>query len=115
MKLMRNRTFFQTAGTWPMKDNADPLHGWPSSKVAQTFSGSATADIYGKLFYYLRALFRTFLGRLSSSSMSFQLFQVDVMDLPGRLRKEAFSRIEVSNSLGSGGFIGNLTSRCDIH
>ncbi|KAK7937625.1 uncharacterized protein PG986_014493 [Apiospora aurea] len=91
-----NPTFFQTAGTWPMKDNADPLHGWPSSKVAQTFSGSATADVYGKLFYYLRALFRTFLGRLSSSSMSFQLFQVDVMDLPGHLGNETFSRIESS-------------------
>ncbi|KAK7987452.1 hypothetical protein PG989_007767 [Apiospora arundinis] len=88
-----NPTFFQNADTWPMKDNADPLHGWPS-KVALTFSGSATADIYGKLFYYLRALLQTFLGRLSSSNMSFQLFQVDVIDLPDHLSSETFSRIE---------------------
>lgn len=79
-----------------MKDNADPLHGWCSKEVAQTSSGAATADIYGKLFYYLRAVLRTFLVRLRNSNVSFQLYEVDAVDLPAYLGSEAFSRIEAS-------------------
>lgn len=96
--LTRCRTIFQTADVWPMKDNADPLCGWPAEEVAQTLSGAATADIYGKLFYYLRSLFRTFLARVSNSKVSFQLFQVDAADLPDYLSGESFSRIEASIS-----------------
>jgi hypothetical protein len=79
-----------------MKDSADPLEGWPSEDVANTSSGFATADIYGKLFYYIRGLLRSFLDRLSSSMISFKMFQLDVMSLDERLASDTFNRVEVS-------------------
>jgi hypothetical protein len=93
--LMDNSTFFQTADTWPIRDNADPLNGWSAKEVEDTSSGPATADIYGKLFYHLCAMLRAFLLRLSGLGVSFRLFQVDASDLPDYLETESFSRIEV--------------------
>ncbi|KAK2829922.1 hypothetical protein FQN49_007126 [Arthroderma sp. PD_2] len=92
-----NPTFFQTVDTWPMMDNADAHTGWPSEEVANTSSGAATADIYGKLFFYIRRMLLSFFGRLSDLSVSFKLFQVDVCSLPSHLAEKTFSRIEVSN------------------
>src|SRR5258707_1357550 len=89
------RTFFQTTDTWPMRDNADPLNGWSTNEVEDTSSGPATADIYGKLFYHVRAVVRAFLLRLSGLQVSFRLFQVDASDLPDYLEAGSFSRIEV--------------------
>jgi hypothetical protein len=80
-----------------MKDNADPLNGWSPEEVADTSSGAATADIYGKLFFYIRGMLQSFIGRLSSLNLSFKLFQVDVSSLPDHLENNAFSRIEVRN------------------
>ncbi|KKK20834.1 hypothetical protein ARAM_004716 [Aspergillus rambellii] len=101
-----NLSFFQNAHhTWPMPDSADPLHGWPSEDVANTSSGAATADIYGKLFFYLQGTLRTFLDRLSSLDVSFRLFQVDASDLPQYVEKDSFSRIEVSN-ISDAGWLG---------
>jgi hypothetical protein len=81
-----------------MMDSADPLDGWDLRDILQnsstTSSGSATNDIYGRLFYQLRDL-------LSS-------FNVDVNDLPEQLQLQPrlghgesnpqFARIEVSNT-----------------
>ncbi|RLL98932.1 hypothetical protein CFD26_107683 [Aspergillus turcosus] len=92
-----NPTFFQTPNTWPIKDSADPLHGWSSEEVADTSSGPATADIYGKLFFYIRGMLQSFLGRLPSLKLSFEVFQVDAACLPDHLENNSFSRIEVSN------------------
>lgn len=94
--LTQDRTFYQTTNVWPMKDNADPLSGWPSEDVAAASSGAATADVYGKLFFYIRRLLHSFLDRLSGLDVSFELFQVDVTTLPDLLEENAFSRIEVS-------------------
>jgi hypothetical protein len=80
-----------------MKDNADPLHGWSLEEVSNTLSGAATADIYGKLFYYLRGLLYAFLNRISGLNVSFKLLQLDASSLPGHLDKESFSRIDVSD------------------
>lgn len=82
-----------------MKDNADPLDGWSLEDVADVSSGPATADIYGKLFYYIRQLLRSFLDRLSSLDVSFKLFQVDASFLPDHFELDAFSRIEVGDPL----------------
>jgi hypothetical protein len=79
-----------------MKDNADPLHGWPTKDIGECSSGLATADIYGKLFYHIRAVLRAFVFRMSDLSVSFQLFQLDASDLPNHLEHGSFSRIEVS-------------------
>ncbi|KAJ5761103.1 hypothetical protein N7520_008259 [Penicillium odoratum] len=92
-----NPTFFQDAVSWPMKDNADPLHGWPLEEVSNTTSGAATADIYGKLFFYLRGQLHSFLSRVSSSKIAFELHLLDVTALPEHLEVDSFSRIDVSN------------------
>lgn len=84
-----------------MNDNADPLHGWSSDEVADTSSGPATADIYGKLFFYIRGMLQSFLGRLPNQRLSFELFQVDAACLPDHLENNSFSRIEVSNCKSS--------------
>lgn len=96
--LIGYRTFFPAIDTWPMRDNADPLNGWSSKEVEDTSSGPASADIYGKLFYHVRAVLRAFILRLSDLPVSFRLFQMDVSDLPSLLESGSFSRIEVSCS-----------------
>jgi hypothetical protein len=68
-----------------MKDSADPLNGWDIAEIAVMLSGPATSDIYGKLFYYLRGLFRGFCNRLSPLNVSFQAFHLDAQDLPDQL------------------------------
>lgn len=78
-----------------MRDNADPLNGWSLKEVEESSSGPAAADIYGKLFYHVRAVLRAFLLRLSGLQVSFRLFQVDGSDLPDHLEGGSFSRIEV--------------------
>lgn len=85
-----------------MPDNADPRHGWPAEDIEHTSTGAATADIYGKLFYYLRGTISSFLTRLRSISVSFQLLQVDATLLPDYLDPDSFSRIDVSNISDSG-------------
>lgn len=78
-----------------MLDSADPLNGWSLKEVEQCSSGPATADIYGKLFYHVRAVLRAFLVRLSGLQVSFRLFQMDAADLTDYLESGSFSRIEV--------------------
>jgi hypothetical protein len=79
-----------------MYDSADPLHGWSTTDVANTSSGPAVEDIYGKLFYHIRASLRAFLLRLSNLQASFQLLQLNAAELPNHLEPSSFSRIEVS-------------------
>ncbi|KAJ5948566.1 hypothetical protein N7454_001873 [Penicillium verhagenii] len=92
-----NPTFFQDDGSWKMKDSADPLHGWSPKDVLNTSSGPAEADIYGKLYHYIREMIQAFLRRLSSMKISLKLFQVDASLLPDHVEKDCFSRIEVSH------------------
>ncbi|KAK3324964.1 hypothetical protein B0H66DRAFT_511247 [Apodospora peruviana] len=100
-----NPTFFQTANTWPMFDNADPLHGWSLKEVEDCPNGPATADIYGKLHCHITTLLRQFLLRVSSSPISFRLFQMDATDLSEHLEMGSFDRVEVSN-ISDGGYLG---------
>ncbi|KAJ5389499.1 uncharacterized protein N7496_000567 [Penicillium cataractarum] len=92
-----NPTFFQTIDMWPMKDNADPHHGWSLEEVSNTSSGAATADTYGKLFFYIRGVLDSFLDRVSDLRVSFKLLNFDAFDLPDHLDAGSFSRIDVSN------------------
>ncbi|OBS15940.1 hypothetical protein FPOA_12899 [Fusarium poae] len=100
-----NPTFFQTTDSWPMYDNADPLNGWSLKEVETTFTGLATSDIYGKLYYRIRVTLKTFLERISSLSVAFELLQVDASNLSGHLENRVFDRIEVSN-ISDGGYLG---------
>jgi hypothetical protein len=98
-------TFFQDANNWPMLDNADPLHGWSSKEVEDRSTGPATADIYGKLFYHVRAMVQAFVVRLSGSRVAFRLFQMDATDLVKNhleSNSESFNRIEVRSFLRPG-------------
>jgi hypothetical protein len=80
-----------------MPDNADPRHGWPAEEVEDTSTGRATADIYGKLFFYLRSKISPFLMRLRSINASFKLLQVDAASISNYVEPASFSRIDVSN------------------
>ncbi|SPJ78857.1 uncharacterized protein FTOL_07248 [Fusarium torulosum] len=94
-----NPTIFQEdTSVWPMRDNADPLDGWSAKDVESTPNGPAKADIYGKLFHYLRSVLRAFLGRIASLRVSFRLLQVDARLLPGHLTNGTFDRIEARAS-----------------
>lgn len=94
------RTFFRATQNWPMPDNADPLHGWPPKAIQETSSGPAKADIYGKLFTYLRTLLRTFLNRLAcQQQFSFRMYHVDARVLRDYLEAGSFSRIEVTRKI----------------
>ncbi|KAJ0168197.1 hypothetical protein CTA2_8707 [Colletotrichum tanaceti] len=92
-----NPTMFQDTERWPMKDDADPLHGWSSKDVQAASNGPASDDIYGKLFVHVQTLLGAFLRRLSGLRASFQLFQMDASDVPGHLEAGSYTRIEVSN------------------
>ncbi|CEI66052.1 unnamed protein product [Fusarium venenatum] len=79
------RTFFHNTDSWPMHDSSDPLNGWSIKEVEATSTGPATSDIYGKLFRHLRFVLDGFLGRMESSSVAFELVQLDAADLPRHL------------------------------
>lgn len=99
-RLTSFRTFFHATQTWPMPDNADPLHGWSPKAIQETSSGPAKADIYGKLFTYLRTLLRTFVNRLScQQQFSFHMYHVDASALHDYLEAGSFSRIEVMRKI----------------
>ncbi len=80
-----------------MPDNADPLDGWSAKQVKYCSTGPATADIYGKLFYHVRSVLRSFTVRLSGLQATFKLLQMDASELAKSPNVEAgsFSRIEV--------------------
>lgn len=89
-----------------MPDNADPRHGWPAEDVTSTPSGAASADIYGKLYFYLRKMLSSFLTRLRSLEKAlFKFFEVDVAALPDVLGPASFARIDVSN-ISDYGWVG---------
>jgi hypothetical protein len=77
-----------------MDDMADPSNGWPTLDVQQ-ISSLALRDWYGKLFIYLHGVLERFLDRLKKIRISFNLFNVDVNELPQYLEPGKYSRIEV--------------------
>ena len=80
-----------------MKDDSNPLTGWPPEEVAAMSVEPATSDIYGKLFFHLRETLHKFIDRLRGSKVSFKLFQLDIEDLNNALKEYSFDRIEVSS------------------
>lgn len=79
-----------------MIDSEDLLLDWSPEDVAETSSGAAPADIYGKLFYFLRTTLSSSLGRMSTMKLSFKLLQVDVNKLLPHIQNKRFDRIEAS-------------------
>ncbi|KAK3339650.1 hypothetical protein B0T25DRAFT_523387 [Lasiosphaeria hispida] len=85
-------TFFQTtdSDSWPMHVNADPLNGLSWKEVEETSSGLATADLHGKLFYYLRGVLGAFLRLSGSHVITFRLYQMDAFDSPKHTENATF-------------------------
>ena len=77
-----------------MDDKADPSGGWPILDVQQT-SSPAPRDWYGKLFIYLHDVLKRFLDRLEKIRISFDLYNVDVKELPQHLEPNKYSKLEV--------------------
>ena len=78
-----------------MPDSADPLEGWTYKDVLATYSGPASSDIYGKLYYYIKDILRSFHRRLSTLDCNIQLFNIDARELPNYLQKDSFARVDV--------------------
>lgn len=87
----------------------DPLDGWSLKEVEETSSGPAVADIYGKVFYHVRAVLQALLLRLPGLQVSFRKFQVEASALPRYVEADSFNRIEVRwcsrPDHASGGFL----------
>ena len=64
LKLTLCRTIFQSQNSWPMSDCCDPPDGWPLEEVEATLSGTASADIYEKLYYFVHGMLVSFLSRI---------------------------------------------------
>lgn len=77
-------------------DSADPFDGWNAGVALQSSYGPATNDIYGKLFNHLKDLLSSFIRQAASRRIAFELFNVDVNDLPRQLGSRQFARIEVT-------------------
>ena len=64
--------------------------------IKSASSRPATADVYRKLFYHVGTLTKSFLCRLSGISTTFQLLQVNALELAEHLEEgRYYSRIEV--------------------
>jgi hypothetical protein len=93
-----NPTFFQDFEGWRMMEDANPLRGWPLSEVHATDNGGAAADIYGKLFYYLRAMLGKFLVRSEAVQLDISVYCVKAQDIPSSLGTDGtYDRIETSD------------------
>ncbi|KYG40502.1 hypothetical protein M433DRAFT_116968 [Acidomyces richmondensis BFW] len=100
-----NPTLFQNADAWPMPDSADPLEGWANPDVFATFNGPASKDLYGKLYYYVKGVLRSFCQRMSSLECNIQMFSIDAQELASHLQVSSFARIDVSNIV-DGAYLG---------
>jgi len=78
-----------------MMDSADPRNGWSTSEIRETSSGTATNDLFGKLYFMLDRLLLSFHRQLRATKVDFQFFNVDAAVLPKLLDRDTFARIEV--------------------
>lgn len=103
--IIPNPTLFRDTNSWPMKDDADPIHGWRMSDISSALTGAATNDIYGKLVVHLRDQISRFHRRLSATDIFFHLTNVNAEDLYDYVQPVTFDRIEVSN-ITDAGYLG---------
>jgi hypothetical protein len=78
-----------------MDDKSDPMNGWPILEVLGLHS-PAKEDRYGKLFTYLHRTFSTFLQRLLTKDVHFELLCTNATELPRSLPGVSYDRVEVS-------------------
>ncbi|XXH02766.1 hypothetical protein Hte_009151 [Hypoxylon texense] len=94
-----NPTIYRAAKdseAWPFDDQADPLGGWSNDEISAT-PYPAAEDLYGRLFIYLRGIMTSFIRKIATGKIRFQLFNVDPTELDQHLEKGSYDRIEISN------------------
>ncbi|KAI2641124.1 hypothetical protein GGS21DRAFT_537606 [Xylaria nigripes] len=82
---------------WPLKPDVEPLRGWELAEINQ-YRGSLEADndIYGKMFYTVRQLFKSFILRLRVIPVEFEVHPFSGYLVPKYIEGQ-FDRIETSN------------------
>lgn len=80
-----------------MMDSANPLQGWSSPEVLNTYAGPATGDLYGKLFHHISKHLEKFHTRLTNHGSDFFFLNVNARLLRDQatIKYKAFARIEV--------------------
>ncbi|KAI1095425.1 hypothetical protein F5B19DRAFT_481800 [Rostrohypoxylon terebratum] len=90
-----NPTIFGISHDWPLDDQADPLGSWPMGEVKDTPS-PVSQDLYGRLYFYLRNILYSFIHRLATAKVHFELSSHDVKEKM-LFRDMKYDRIEASN------------------
>ncbi|KAI0474740.1 hypothetical protein F4859DRAFT_504565 [Xylaria cf. heliscus] len=79
---------------WPLKRDADPLRGWELAEINQNNgTGDAFHDIYGKMFYYVRDLFKRFILKLRTIDVTFHVLPYSPQDVTEKISTK-FDRIQ---------------------
>ncbi|KAJ4468726.1 hypothetical protein J3R30DRAFT_1598287 [Lentinula aciculospora] len=105
-----NQLLFTASGKWISMDSANPLFSWNLNEVVKTGQayGLDPADIYGCLFFHVKAQFMEFAHRVEKFHIDIHVSQLDAHIASGLLQKgelnpalfgtnTKFDRIETSN------------------
>ncbi|KAI0444867.1 hypothetical protein F4803DRAFT_572288 [Xylaria telfairii] len=81
---------------WPLKRDADPLRGWDIADINKNNeTRDASHDIYGKMFYYVRDLFKRFILKLRTLNVTFHVLPYSGECIKEKVRRK-FDRIETA-------------------
>ncbi|KAI1309786.1 hypothetical protein F5Y03DRAFT_382905 [Xylaria venustula] len=81
---------------WPLRRDADPLRGWDLATINENNgTDGADNDIYGKMFYYVRDMFKRFILKLRTVNVTFRVLPYSGIDLTEETKLE-FDRIETA-------------------
>lgn len=95
LTLTHSRSLFY-GNFWPLKRDVDPLRGWELAEINKNNEvRDASHDIYGKMFYYVRDLFKRFILKLRTVNVTFHVLPYSGERIKGKVRRK-FDRIEVS-------------------
>lgn len=83
-------------GEWQLLRLENPLNGWHLHEVLAVNNGSATNDIFGKLYSLVKGVLRAARNRLMKTSCHIQVFNMNATALSERVGSMRFDRIEVS-------------------
>lgn len=79
---------------WPLKPDTDPLRGWDIATINKNNgTEGADNDIYGKMFYYVRDLFKRFILKLRTLKVTFHVLPRSGYDFAEETSQK-FDRIE---------------------
>lgn len=93
------RTFFRSREWLLARDCASPINGLSLSEILNVDAGLATNDVYGKLVRYIESALRTFLHRVATLHVEFELYCVSANELSSCIEGQLFDRIEVSSAM----------------